>query len=191
MTPQIGKSSINETSCFIVMISLVENRAFLSGKKNIKIDSLFPPDFSMNNQSQAFTIFQVNMNKQSSKPVGVSNDKEVLRKVSHSAIERKRRERINDRILILRRMVPKCSEHANIHKLTVLEYTIEYIRYLEEKLSLGMNNEGGCESYPSPCPTSTRTHSLDSELDALMLLSEQAYTRSPCKTMSIKNLISQ
>ncbi|KAG0254163.1 hypothetical protein BG011_005927 [Mortierella polycephala] len=57
--------------------------------------------------------------------------RERLRKVSHSAIERRRRERINDKILQLKHLVPSCVEEDHLHKLSILQSTIEYIQYLK------------------------------------------------------------
>ncbi|KAG0245789.1 hypothetical protein BGX31_006078 [Mortierella sp. GBA43] len=57
--------------------------------------------------------------------------REMLRKVSHSAIERRRRERINDKILQLKHLVPACVDEDHLHKLSILQSTIEYIQYLK------------------------------------------------------------
>ncbi|ORY04172.1 helix-loop-helix DNA-binding protein [Basidiobolus meristosporus CBS 931.73] len=62
-------------------------------------------------------------------------EKEILRKVSHSAIERRRRERINDKIFQLKTLVPSCANQVNLHKLSILESTIEYIHELQSRLS--------------------------------------------------------
>ncbi|KAF9979046.1 hypothetical protein BGZ73_007148 [Actinomortierella ambigua] len=57
--------------------------------------------------------------------------REMMRKVSHSAIERRRRERINDKILQLKHLVPACIDEDHLHKLSILQSTIEYIQYLK------------------------------------------------------------
>ncbi|KAK9763189.1 Sterol regulatory element-binding protein 2 [Basidiobolus ranarum] len=62
-------------------------------------------------------------------------EKETLRKVSHSAIERRRRERINDKIFQLKTLVPSCANQVNLHKLSILESAIEYIHELLGRLS--------------------------------------------------------
>ncbi len=51
--------------------------------------------------------------------------------MSHSAIERRRRERINDKILQLKYLVPACVDEDHLHKLSILQSTIEYIQYLK------------------------------------------------------------
>ncbi|KAF9931720.1 hypothetical protein BGZ65_004758 [Modicella reniformis] len=57
--------------------------------------------------------------------------REMMRKVSHSAIERRRRERINDKILQLKHLVPACVDEDHLHKLSILQSTIEYVQYLK------------------------------------------------------------
>jgi hypothetical protein len=58
------------------------------------------------------------------------------RKVSHSAIEKRRRERFNHRINVLKRLIPACHgpKSEAIHKLDVLERAIEYIVALKHNL---------------------------------------------------------
>ncbi|KAJ1569528.1 hypothetical protein HK405_003316, partial [Cladochytrium tenue] len=93
-------------------------------------------------------------------------EREQARKVSHSAIERRRRERINDKIARLRSLVPAChaphggaasgDEEGSVdvpasggapqqqqqqHKLTVLQHTIEYIEKLQ--LALAVAEQAG------------------------------------------------
>lgn len=67
-----------------------------------------------------------------------------MRKVSHSAIERRRRERINDKILQLKHLVPSCVDEDHLHKLSILQSTIEYIQHLKRFLpDEVVNNAGG------------------------------------------------
>lgn len=76
-----------------------------------------------------------------------ADQRELLRKVSHSAIERRRRERINDKILQLKQLVPSCADQDHLHKLSILQSAIEYIRYLQglndPKLVGGQTAQGG------------------------------------------------
>ncbi|KAG0345854.1 hypothetical protein BG004_002945 [Podila humilis] len=60
--------------------------------------------------------------------------RDMMRKVSHSAIERRRRERINDKILQLKHLVPSCVDEDHLHKLSILQSTIEYIQHLKAAL---------------------------------------------------------
>lgn len=60
-----------------------------------------------------------------------ADEREQARKVSHSAIERRRRERINDKIMQLKDLIPSCAERDNLHKMTILQSAIDYISYLK------------------------------------------------------------
>ncbi|KAF8922878.1 hypothetical protein BGZ58_003628, partial [Dissophora ornata] len=66
--------------------------------------------------------------------------REMMRKVSHSAIERRRRERINDKILRLKHLVPACVDEDHLHKLSILQSTIEYIQYLKSVIPESVAN---------------------------------------------------
>lgn len=60
-----------------------------------------------------------------------ADQREQARKVSHSAIERRRREKINDKILQLKDLIPACVDRENLHKMTILQSAIDYITYLK------------------------------------------------------------
>ncbi|KAG2208452.1 hypothetical protein INT47_010148 [Mucor saturninus] len=60
-----------------------------------------------------------------------ADQREQARKVSHSAIERRRREKINDKILQLKDLIPACTDRENLHKMTILQSAIDYITYLK------------------------------------------------------------
>ncbi|KAF9366935.1 hypothetical protein BGX34_000056 [Mortierella sp. NVP85] len=66
--------------------------------------------------------------------------RDLMRKVSHSAIERRRRERINDKILQLKHLVPACVDEDHLHKLSILQSTIEYIQHLKSILPASVAN---------------------------------------------------
>ncbi|KAG0007054.1 hypothetical protein BGZ80_005055 [Entomortierella chlamydospora] len=66
--------------------------------------------------------------------------RDLMRKVSHSAIERRRRERINDKILQLKHLVPACVDEDHLHKLSILQSTIEYIQHLKSILPPSVAN---------------------------------------------------
>ncbi|CAO3666165.1 unnamed protein product [Rhizopus stolonifer] len=61
-----------------------------------------------------------------------ADEREQARKISHSAIERRRRERINDKITQLKDLIPSCADGSNLHKMTVLQGAIDYITYLRK-----------------------------------------------------------
>lgn len=64
----------------------------------------------------------------------------------HSSIEKRRRERINDKIQQLKEMIPACNPYSEknpiagpslyqpLHKLTILQAAIEYIEEMHQKL---------------------------------------------------------
>ncbi|KAG0172944.1 hypothetical protein DFQ28_008500 [Apophysomyces sp. BC1034] len=60
-----------------------------------------------------------------------ADQREQARKVSHSAIERRRRERINDKIVQLKQLIPSCADQDNLHKMSILQSAIDYIGYLK------------------------------------------------------------
>ncbi|KAL2911467.1 hypothetical protein HK105_207723 [Polyrhizophydium stewartii] len=59
----------------------------------------------------------------------------MQRKASHSAIERRRRERINDKIMQLKSLVPSCADKPTMHKLAVLEDGIAFILQMREYIA--------------------------------------------------------
>ena len=59
---------------------------------------------------------------------------DLKRKTSHSIIERRRRDRINDKIMVLKTIVPGLER--NLPKLAVLEGTIDYIMQLQEQINI-------------------------------------------------------
>ncbi|ORX58263.1 HLH-domain-containing protein [Hesseltinella vesiculosa] len=77
-------------------------------------------------------------------PVHLAGERESHRRLSHSAIEKRRRERINDKIDQLKHLIPACcpsndalqsaSMHQPLHKLSVLQAAIDYIHQLHAKL---------------------------------------------------------
>ncbi|GAN08114.1 hypothetical protein MAM1_0190c07621 [Mucor ambiguus] len=74
-----------------------------------------------------------------------ADQREKARKVSHSAIERRRRERINDKILQLKQLIPSCVEQDNLHKMSILQSAIDYISYLKEIVKKLDEKSGGDE----------------------------------------------
>ncbi|KAJ2962497.1 hypothetical protein NQZ79_g2317 [Umbelopsis isabellina] len=71
-----------------------------------------------------------------------ADQREQLRKVSHSAIERRRREKINVKIQQLRQLIPSCADQDHLHKLNILQSAIEYIGYLHEILQNMETDDG-------------------------------------------------
>jgi hypothetical protein len=82
--------------------------------------------------------------------------RDLHRKVQHSQIERRRRDKINTCLEELRTLVPKSTLQPNLHQLNVLENAVEYIKYLETRLG----------NYHNSCPPSpAKTEIEDSETD--------------------------
>ncbi|KAI1298582.1 hypothetical protein EDD11_006773 [Mortierella claussenii] len=98
--------------------------------------------FTRNSESQSKTGGATSTKRRASsstKPVD-QETREMMRKVSHSAIERRRRERINDKILQLKHLVPACIDEDHLHKLSILQSTIEYIQYLKSVIPESVAN---------------------------------------------------
>ncbi|RDW88866.1 hypothetical protein BP6252_00898 [Coleophoma cylindrospora] len=56
--------------------------------------------------------------------------RKIARKTAHSLIERRRRSKMNEEFGVLKDMIPACS--GDMHKLQILQATIDYVRYLED-----------------------------------------------------------
>ncbi|KAF1989456.1 hypothetical protein K402DRAFT_411037 [Aulographum hederae CBS 113979] len=57
--------------------------------------------------------------------------RKIARKTAHSLIERRRRSKMNEEFNVLKDMIPAC-RNQDMHKLAILQASIEYMRYLEE-----------------------------------------------------------
>ncbi|QUC18136.1 uncharacterized protein UV8b_02377 [Ustilaginoidea virens] len=54
----------------------------------------------------------------------------IARKTAHSLIERRRRSKMNEEFAVLKSMIPACT--GEMHKLAILQASIDYVRYLED-----------------------------------------------------------
>ncbi|QPC75633.1 hypothetical protein HYE68_006385 [Fusarium pseudograminearum] len=73
--------------------------------------------------------------------------RKIARKTAHSLIERRRRSKMNEEFAVLKGMIPACT--GDMHKLSILQASIEYIRYLEDcvsKLKAQQEDDGQTES---------------------------------------------
>lgn len=73
--------------------------------------------------------------------------RKIARKTAHSLIERRRRSKMNEEFAVLKGMIPACT--GDMHKLSILQASIEYIRYLEDcvsKLKAQQEEDGQTES---------------------------------------------
>ncbi|KAK9454479.1 hypothetical protein V1511DRAFT_488854 [Dipodascopsis uninucleata] len=72
---------------------------------------------------------------------GSSVSRKTARKIAHSAIERRRRSKMNEEFEALKTLVPACRVavethgEASLHKLGILQATVEYMKYLEQCLT--------------------------------------------------------
>ena len=57
--------------------------------------------------------------------------RKIARKTAHSLIERRRRSKMNEEFDTLKNMIPAC-EGQEMHKLAILQASIDYVRYLEK-----------------------------------------------------------
>lgn len=60
--------------------------------------------------------------------------RKMARKTAHSLIERRRRSKMNEEFGVLKDMIPAC-RGQEMHKLSILQASIEYMRYLEQCLA--------------------------------------------------------
>ncbi|KAL9634904.1 MAG: hypothetical protein Q9164_003806 [Protoblastenia rupestris] len=60
--------------------------------------------------------------------------KKIARKTAHSVIERRRRSKMNEEFATLKGMIPACTGQE-MHKLAILQASIDYLRYLEGCIS--------------------------------------------------------
>ncbi|KAK5013033.1 hypothetical protein BJ546DRAFT_98404 [Cryomyces antarcticus] len=79
--------------------------------------------------------------KKKSGPGSTAAGRKIARKTAHSLIERRRRSKMNEEFGVLKDMIPAC-EGQEMHKLAILQASIEYLRYLEQCVAdLKANNQ--------------------------------------------------
>ncbi|KAF4344436.1 sterol regulatory element-binding 2 [Fusarium beomiforme] len=87
--------------------------------------------------------------------------RKIARKTAHSLIERRRRSKMNEEFAVLKGMIPACT--GDMHKLSILQASIEYIRYLEDCVSkLKAQQEGDTDQTESGRQTPTGRDRLPS-----------------------------
>ncbi|KAL8891443.1 MAG: hypothetical protein Q9215_001487 [Flavoplaca cf. flavocitrina] len=75
--------------------------------------------------------------------------KRIARKTAHSVIERRRRSKMNEEFGVLKDMIPACKDQ-DMHKLAILQASIDYLRYLEQCVGdLKAANGAGLTSTPA------------------------------------------
>lgn len=105
---------------------------------------------------------------------GTSSGRKIARKTAHSLIERRRRSKMNEEFGVLKDMIPACAGQ-DMHKLAILQASIDYVRYLKKCLEdipgsngdvqLPVDTSGGCNNRLSGHlgPRSGRQEALEEE----------------------------
>ncbi|KAF2761647.1 hypothetical protein EJ05DRAFT_535017 [Pseudovirgaria hyperparasitica] len=95
--------------------------------------------------------------------------RKMARKTAHSLIERRRRSKMNEEFGVLKDMIPACAGQE-MHKLAILQASIEYMRYLEQcltdlKASTGHGNSISSSAKPTPRESTNATPQPSRNLD--------------------------
>ncbi|RMY97288.1 hypothetical protein D0860_08663 [Hortaea werneckii] len=90
--------------------------------------------------------------------------RKIARKTAHSLIERRRRSKMNEEFGVLKDMIPAC-QGQEMHKLAILQASIEYLRYLEQCISDLQAQTHSSPSLPPPSARSTRDMHNDDEMN--------------------------
>ena len=93
--------------------------------------------------------------------------RKIARRTAHSVIERRRRSKMNEEFDTLKNMIPAC-EGQEMHKLAILQASIDYTRYLEDcvKELKGHNNQHSTQDpirrqgYPQPARSALTSPSV-------------------------------
>ncbi|KAL8781643.1 MAG: hypothetical protein Q9213_005908 [Squamulea squamosa] len=78
--------------------------------------------------------------------------KRIARKTAHSVIERRRRSKMNEEFGVLKDLIPACKDQ-DMHKLAILQASIDYLRYLEQcivdlKVANGVGSNSATQKSP-------------------------------------------
>ncbi|KAI1774946.1 hypothetical protein F4818DRAFT_56658 [Hypoxylon cercidicola] len=73
--------------------------------------------------------------------------RKMARKTAHSLIERRRRSKMNEEFAVLKGLIPACT--GEMHKLAILQASIEYVRYLEDCITK-LKEQHDDQSTPAP-----------------------------------------
>ncbi|KAH7026584.1 uncharacterized protein B0I36DRAFT_366128 [Microdochium trichocladiopsis] len=74
--------------------------------------------------------------------------RKIARKTAHSLIERRRRSKMNEEFAVLKGLIPACT--GDMHKLAILQASIEYVRYLEDCVATLKSQCDAQASLPTP-----------------------------------------
>jgi hypothetical protein len=88
--------------------------------------------------------------------------RKMARKTAHSLIERRRRSKMNEEFGVLKDMIPACTGQ-DMHKLAILQASIQYMRYLETCLADLKSAHEQCPRQGAKTAPSMRTPSEDQD----------------------------
>ncbi|KAI1470939.1 uncharacterized protein F4812DRAFT_450101 [Daldinia caldariorum] len=74
--------------------------------------------------------------------------RKMARKTAHSLIERRRRSKMNEEFAVLKGLIPACT--GEMHKLAILQASIEYVRYLEDCITKLKEQRDDQSATPAP-----------------------------------------
>ncbi|KAI0882811.1 uncharacterized protein GGS22DRAFT_41346 [Annulohypoxylon maeteangense] len=92
--------------------------------------------------------------------------RKIARKTAHSLIERRRRSKMNEEFAVLKGLIPACT--GEMHKLAILQASIEYVRYLEDCISQLKEQREDQSTTPAPPqfklpPSNDDTYDMDED----------------------------
>ncbi|CAK1355372.1 hypothetical protein CB0940_00898 [Cercospora beticola] len=93
--------------------------------------------------------------------------RKIARKTAHSLIERRRRSKMNEEFGVLKDMIPAC-QGQEMHKLAILQASIEYLRYLEQCVADLKAQNNSPTTFREPPPPRRRTDAVDEDDDEEM-----------------------
>ncbi|KAL1988307.1 hypothetical protein VTN96DRAFT_282 [Rasamsonia emersonii] len=103
-------------------------------------------------KTPANTAGQANSKKKQPSATSAAGRK-IARKTAHSLIERRRRSKMNEEFSTLKNMIPAC-KGQEMHKLAILQASIDYVRYLEQCIADLKAASGRSATKQPPSPTS-------------------------------------
>jgi len=127
------------------------------------------PKTSSQTQNAKTTTAATNGTKRKQAGNATAAGRKIARKTAHSLIERRRRSKMNEEFGVLKDMIPAC-RGQEMHKLAILQASIEYMRYLEQCVS-DLKTANSLRDSPSsvtselPPPPVRRMHDDDDDED--------------------------
>ncbi|QIX02204.1 hypothetical protein AMS68_007721 [Peltaster fructicola] len=88
--------------------------------------------------------------------------RKIARKTAHSLIERRRRSKMNEEFGVLKDMIPAC-KGQEMHKLAILQASIEYLRYLEQCVQDLQSQKSPSQLQAPTAPRVAPTHDEEDE----------------------------